>query len=244
MDGGYAMEEKVLIIIPAYNEEESILSTYSTILEYNKTHTRQLTTIVINDGSTDSTENILVKNKIPHIKLIHNLGIGGAVQTGYKYAYEHGYDIAIQFDGDGQHDIHFVDDLVDPIVKKRANMTIGSRFVEGSTSEFKSTKARQMGIRMISGFIKIFTNVKLYDVTSGFRAIDRTLIQEFSMNYPTEYPEPISTTNVLKHGKKVIEVPVKMNERQGGVSSIHSWKNVYYMINVLMSIINIGIWRD
>ena len=176
--------------------------------------------------------------------MIHNLGIGGAVQTGYKYAYENDFDIAIQFDGDGQHDITFVDALVAPIENGNANMTIGSRFVEGSTSEFKSTKARQMGIRMISGFIKFFTKVKLYDVTSGFRAIDKSLIKEFSMNYPTEYPEPISTTRVLKHGKKVAEVPVKMNERQGGTSSIHSWKNAYYMINVLMSIINIGIWRD
>ena len=235
---------KILLVIPAYNEEENILKTYESIIDYNKKNKTNYDVIVINDGSKDNTEKVLCENNIPHVKLIQNLGIGGAVQTGYKYAYEHGYDIAIQFDGDGQHDIHFVDDLVDPIVNKRANMTIGSRFVEGSTSEFKSTKARQMGIRMISGFIKIFTNVKLYDVTSGFRAIDRTLIQEFSMNYPTEYPEPISTTNVLKHGKKVIEVPVKMNERQGGVSSIHSWKNVYYMINVLMSIINIGIWRD
>lgn len=244
MDGGYTMEEKVLIIIPAYNEEESILNTYKTILEYNQIHTRQLSTIVINDGSKDKTEQILTENKIPHIQLIHNLGIGGAVQTGYKYAYENGFDIAIQFDGDGQHDITFVDALVAPIENGNANMTIGSRFVEGSTSEFKSTKARQMGIRMISGFIKFFTKVKLYDVTSGFRAIDKSLIKEFSMNYPTEYPEPISTTRVLKHGMKVAEVPVKMNERQVGTSSIHSWKNAYYMINVLMSIINIGIWRD
>ena len=197
------MEEKVLIIIPAYNEEESILNTYKTILEYNQTHTRQLSTIVINDGSKDKTEQILIENKIPHIQLIHNLGIGGAVQTGYKYAYENDYDIT------------FVDALVAPIENGNANMTIGSRFVEGSTSEFKSTKARQIGIRMISGFIKFFTKVKLYDVTSGFRAIDKSLIKEFSMNYPTEYPEPISTTRVLKHGKKVAEVPVKMNERQG-----------------------------
>lgn len=238
------MEERILIIIPAFNEEESILNTYNTILEYNKTHTRKLDTIVINDGSTDLTEQILLQHSIPHIQLIHNLGIGGAVQTGYKYAYENNYDIAVQFDGDGQHDISYVDALVQPILYEHVNMTIGSRFVQGSTSEFKSTKARQFGIRLISSFIKFFTHVKLYDVTSGFRAIDRSLIQAFSRDYPTEYPEPISTTNILKHGKCIKEVPVKMNERQGGISSIHSWKNAYYMINVLMSIINIGIWRD
>ena len=231
---------KKLIIIPAYNESSNIEKTVETI----KKEAPEFDYVIINDCSTDNTRQICENHHYNIVNLPINLGIGGAVQTGYRYGYEEGYDLAVQVDGDGQHDIHFVDDLVDPIVNKRANMTIGSRFVEGSTSEFKSTKARQMGIRMISGFIKFFTNVKLYDVTSGFRAIDRTLIQEFSINYPTEYPEPISTTNVLKHGKKVVEVPVKMNERQGGVSSIHSWKNVYYMINVLMSIINIGVWRD
>lgn len=244
MNGGYAMGERILIIIPAYNEEESILNTYKTILDYNKLHERQLDTIVINDGSTDQTENILTDNHIPHIQLICNSGIGGAVQTGYKYALKNNYDVAIQFDGDGQHDITFVDTLIAPILSKKANMTIGSRFVEGSTSEFKSTKARQMGIKLISSFIHFFTGRKLYDVTSGFRAIDKSLIKEFASSYPYEYPEPISTTKILKAGKIVDEVPVKMSERQGGVSSIHSWKNVYYMINVLMSIINIGIWRD
>ena len=234
------MKTKIILVIPAYNEEENILKTYSTIIEYNKKFHTSYDVIVVNDGSTDQTESILVKNNIPHVTLIHNLGIGGAVQTGYKYAYRHGYDIAIQYDGDGQHDVSYVKQLIEPIIKKEANMTIGSRFVKGSISTFKSTKARQIGIKIISAFIHFFTKKRLYDVTSGFRAIDKQLIGQFSMDYPLEYPEPISTTHILKEGKVIQEVPVAMNERLGGVSSIRNWKNIYYMINVLLSIIIIG----
>ena len=107
---------KILLIIPAYNEQDSILSTTKTIDEYNKNHSHPLDYIVINDGSKDNTEQILVENDIPHIKLVHNLGIGGAVQTGYKYAFENDYDIAIQFDGDGQHDVNYVEDICKPII--------------------------------------------------------------------------------------------------------------------------------
>ena len=238
------MMTKIILVIPAYNEQENILKTYSTIIEYNKRFHTSYDVIVINDGSTDQTEDILKANDIPHVTLIHNLGIGGAVQTGYKYAYKHGYDIAIQYDGDGQHDVSYVNQLIEPIIKQEANMTIGSRFVEGSVSTFKSTKARQIGIKIISAFIHFFTKTKLYDVTSGFRAIDKQLIGQFSMDYPLEYPEPISTTHILKEGKIIKEVPVAMNERVGGVSSIRNWKNIYYMINVLLSIMIIGSRRE
>ena len=120
---------KILIIIPAYNEEENILNTYNSIKEYNKKNKTNYDVIVINDGSKDNTEEILQKNKINHIRLIQNLGIGGAVQTGYKYAYENGYDIAIQFDGDGQHDVNYVKNIIEPIINKQSNMVIGSRFI-------------------------------------------------------------------------------------------------------------------
>ncbi len=236
-------KKKILLIIPAYNEQDSILSTIQMIESYNSSSLNTIDYVVINDGSSDHTEEILLKNKIPHIKLVHNLGIGGAVQTGYKYAFENGYDIAIQFDGDGQHNVNYVPNICQPIIDGEANMVIGSRFVEGSTSEFKSTAARQMGIKLISSFINFFTGKKLYDVTSGFRAIDQSLIEQFSLNYPLEYPEPISTTQILKEGKTISEVPVEMNERNGGVSSIRNWKNVYYMINVLLSIIVLGTGR-
>lgn len=230
-------KNRIILVIPAYNEEESILKTYKSVEKYNEKSKEKLDVIVINDGSKDNTKEILEKNNIPHINLICNLGIGGAVQTGYKYALENGYDIAIQFDGDGQHDVNYVKEIVNPIENKKANMVIGSRFIEKDKEGFKSSKARRFGINIISFFIKIKTKKKLYDVTSGFRAIDKNLMELFSHNYPVEYPEPISTVNALKNGYSVDEVPVVMKEREKGKSSISSWKNAYYMINVILSII-------
>jgi len=229
-------KERVLLIIPAYNEEDCILNTYNTILDYNKKNSSNYDVIVINDGSTDNTANILKKNNIPHINLVHNLGIGGAVQTGYKYAFDNDYDIAVQFDGDGQHDVRYVKNIISPIIANESNMVIGSRFIE-EKSKFKSTAMRRFGINTISFCIKLFTGKRIYDTTSGFRACDKEIIKRFSSFYPSEYPEPISTVEVLKLKYKISEVAVEMNERTTGVSSIHSWKNVYYMVNVLLSII-------
>ena len=226
---------KTLLIIPAYNEEECILDVYNSILEYNKKSKTNYDVIVVNDGSTDNTEQILIDNSIPHIKLIQNLGIGGAVQTGYKYAYNNGYDIAVQYDGDGQHDVSYVKDLIKPIIEDKYDMSIGSRFIKHDDDNFKSTFARRVGINIISFFIKIFARKKIYDPTSGFRASNKNLIEFFSNTYPTEYPEPVSEVAILEEGFKVKEVYVKMHERQGGKSSIHAWKNAYYMINVTIA---------
>ena len=228
---------KILIIIPAYNEEENILNTYNSIIDYNKKYKTNYDVVVINDGSKDNTEEILQKNKINHIKLIQNLGIGGAVQTGYKYAQNNGYDIAIQFDGDGQHDVNYIKNIVEPIANGNANMVIGSRFITEDASEFKSTALRRVGINLISFFIKLKTGKKIYDTTSGFRAADKKVIEQFIKYYPFEYPEPISTVNVLMDNLKVDEVPVQMKPRVAGVSSISKLKSVYYMINVILSII-------
>lgn len=236
-------DKKILLVIPAYNEEESILKVVNKIYDYNKENNTNYSVVVINDGSKDKTEEILCENKINHIKLINNLGIGGAVQTGYKYARENDYDVAVQFDGDGQHDIRYVRDIIKPIIDNDANMVIGSRFIDKSTSKFKSSKARQIGIKMISFFIKLVTSKKIYDTTSGFRAVDKELIKKFSNSYPVEYPEPVSTTEILKKGYKVEEVAVSMNERETGISSIRMWKNCYYMINVILYILVIGIRR-
>jgi len=234
---------KILLIIPAYNEEECILETYNKIIKYSKKSKNSYDVIVINDGSTDSTERILIDNKIPHITLIKNLGIGGAVQTGYKYAYENNYDIAVQFDGDGQHDISCVKKLVKPIIDGKYEFVIGSRFIKKDKKNFNSTFSRRIGISIISFIIKILTKEKIYDPTSGFRACNKKIIKEFSNNYPFEYPEPVSEVFLLKKGYKVNEVSVKMHERQGGRSSIHAWKNVYYMINVTIAMIMEGMKR-
>lgn len=229
---------RILLIVPAYNEEANILSVYQKIREHG-----EYDMIVINDGSKDSTPKILDENRIPHIDLVHNLGIGGAVQTGFKYARDNGYDIAIQFDGDGQHDVNYVKDIVQPILDGEADFVIGSRFVETLEGNFQTSAARRAGIRMISGAIKTVTGVRVKDTTSGFRAANESIIREFAERYPVEYPEPVSTTEVLKKKYRLKEVPVMMHERTGGVSSIKAWKNAYYMVNVLLSIFVVGTRR-
>ena len=232
---------KVLLIIPSYNEEGNVLSNYNKILNYNKRIKFKYDAIVINDGSKDRTEEICRENNIPYISLVQNLGIGGAVQTGYKYALDNEYDIAVQFDGDGQHDISYVKKIIDPIINNEADMIIGSRFIDKSSSVFKSSFARRIGIRLISFFIKLTTGKKVYDTTSGFRAVNKKIIKEFANDYPVEYPEPITTVEIIKKGYRVKEVPVSMNERENGTSSIKTWKNIYYMLNVIISIIITGI---
>lgn len=229
--------KKILIIIPAYNEEKSILNTYKEIVNYNKKYKTNYECIVINDGSKDNTETILVDNNIPHLRLPNNLGIGGAVQAGYKYAFENNYDIAIQFDGDGQHDVNYIKDIVKPIDNNKANLVIGSRFIKEEFGDFKSTKMRRVGINLISKIIKIKTKKKIYDTTSGFRAADKNVIKLFKDDYPTEYPEPISSVNVLLNNYTIDEVPVEMKPRVAGKSSISKLKSIYYMINVLLSIL-------
>lgn len=228
---------KVLLIIPAYNEEKNILTVYKNICDYNKKAKTKLDVVFINDGSVDATEKILCENKINHIKLIQNLGIGGAVQTGYKYALYNDYDIAIQFDGDGQHNVNYVEALIKPILEENVDMTIGSRFIDSSSSEFKSSFLRRVGIKLISSCIHFKTRVRIYDTTSGFRASNKNAIAMFAIHYPLEYPEPISSVDVILSGMKIKEVPVSMNERLAGKSSINSWKNVYYMVNVVLSIL-------
>ena len=231
------MKERVLFIIPAYNEENAIVKTVENIRSYNP----DWDVIVINDGSTDQTENLCKKNKIPVISLIMNLGIGGAVQTGYKYAMEQDYDIAIQFDGDGQHNIAYVDELIAPILKYEQDFVIGSRFISGDRKGFISSPLRRLGIRIISITIRLFTGKKIYDPTSGFRAANKAVIHYFANEYPIEFPEPESVTLLFKQKYRVKEMPVIMYERQGGKSSIHTWKSAYYMINVLFSLIIVSL---
>ena len=150
---------KVLIIIPCYNEEENIVKTITTLKKHKYDY------VVINDGSTDNSLEVLKKNKFNYINLPNNLGIGGAVQTGYKYALENNYDIAIQYDGDGQHDANYIKKLIEPIEKGEANLVIGSRFV-AEESEFKSTAIRRMGIKLLSFLFKKISGKEVKDMTS------------------------------------------------------------------------------
>lgn len=226
--------KKVLIIIPAYNEEKSLVKVVDSIKNIDSKK-YSIDYVIINDGSTDNTKNVCIENNLNFIDLPCNLGIGGAVQTGYKYACYKNYDVAIQFDGDGQHDASYIEKLVS-YIEKDNNLVIGSRFVE-EESEFKSTRIRRIGITFLSSLIRICTGKKVYDVTSGFRAADKKIIKIFASNYPTDYPEPDSLVQIIKKGYKVAEVSVKMNERKEGRSSISGFKSIYYMIKVSFAII-------
>ena len=226
---------RVLMIIPAYNEENSIVSTVQSLSKANlKGDT--LDYVIINDGSKDNTKKVCEENKLNFVNLPVNLGIGGAVQTGYKYALEHDYDVAIQFDGDGQHDAAYIKNLVNEI-KNGADIAIGSRYV-AELSEFKSTFIRRIGIKFLSFLIKICTGKRIYDPTSGFRASNKEIIKMFASEYPTDYPEPDTIVTVIKKGYNVSEIPVKMKERTSGKSSLSSpIKAMFYMIKVSVAII-------
>ncbi len=229
---------KVLIIIPAYNEELNILKTVEKIVNIKSNDA--IDYIIINDGSTDKTQEICQKEKLNAITLISNLGIGGAVQTGYKYAYYNDYDIAIQFDGDGQHDEKYINTLIEEI-KRGNDFVIGSRFI-GNLSEFKSSTARKVGIKLLSILIKVFGKIKITDPTSGFRAANKKVIKLFAENYPTEYPEPETIIYLKNKEMKIKEIPVEMHERQHGKSSIKPLNSAYYMFSVSIAIFINGLF--
>lgn len=228
---------KILIIVPCFNEEQSLKAVYDSICAYNASHKQKYDFLFVNDGSTDETEKILRLYNINHVSLVQNLGIGGGVQTGYKYALCNNYDIAVQMDGDGQHDVNYVEKIIKPIIDGTADMVIGSRFLTRASASYRSSFFRRIGIRFISWTIWAKTGQRICDTTSGFRAVNRMLIEEFAFCYPTEYPEPISSAYALLNRYVIKEVSVDMHERIGGVSSIRSWNSVYYMINVVLSIL-------
>lgn len=224
-------DTRPLLIIPAYNEQENI----EKVIEELIGKYPQYDYIIVNDGSTDLTEEICVKNGYNLLNLPINLGIGGAVQAGYKYAKKYDYEIAIQIDGDGQHDIRYVESVIEPILDGNADIVIGSRFLR--KEGFQSSVARRVGIRILSGLILLCTGVRVYDVTSGFRAVNKKFIDIYAEDYPSDYPEPEALITAVLSGGSVKEIPVVMKERLGGASSIRSGKTIYYMIKVTLAIL-------
>lgn len=220
-----------IIIIPVYNEEENIEKTVKSIQK----DALGFDYIIINDCSTDHTRKVCEKNGFNVINLPINLGIGGAVQTGYRYAYEQGYDVAVQVDGDGQHDPKFLEEMAEYLQQNDVDMVIGSRFIE--KKGFQSSTARRIGISFFSILIKILTGKKITDPTSGLRMIGRSVMDIFSKDYPRDYPEPESVVAILRRNMKVKEIPVIMHERRGGVSSISLKNSVYYMVKVTFAIL-------
>ena len=232
---------KVLIIIPAYNEQLNIEKTVNDIISYTQKSKYQIDYIIIDDGSKDKTLDICRQKHFNVVSLIHNLGIGGGMQTGYKYALKKGYDIAIQFDGDGQHDVKYIDLLINNI-ENGNDFVIGSRFIK-KLSKFRSTGMRRFGSKILSFLIKICTGEKIYDPTSGFRACNKEIITLFADHYPLEYPEPESTVELIRRKFKIKEVPVEMHKRKFGRSSISPLKSIYYMFSVSLSIITTSIMK-
>lgn len=232
---------RVLLILPAYNEESTIESTVRKIEEFAPIPGVELDYIVINDGSTDSTAQLCREKNIKCLSLVQNLGIGGAVQSGYLYAKENCYDVAVQFDGDGQHDINSLPQLLAPIQNDTADFVVGSRFLldenGNSASGFQSTALRRLGIRYLSAVIRLVTGKRIKDVTSGYRAANRKALCFLAENYPVDYPEPEALVHLFKQKLRVCEQPVNMLERTGGKSSIHSFKSLYYMIKVTLAVL-------
>lgn len=227
------MELKVLVIIPAYNEESNIKKVVNDI----QTNAVDVDYVVVNDGSKDDTLDILKKNHYNYIDSICNLGLFGAVQTGFRYSLENDYDCAIQFDGDGQHLAKYIPLLMDEISKGN-DIVIGSRFV----NEKKPISARMLGSRMISTSIKIVTGKSIKDPTSGFRAYNKSCIKEYAlgMNNP---PEPDTLVYMLKKGKKIKEVQVQMKDRESGESYLNLTNTIKYMSRMLISIFLIQPFR-
>lgn len=222
---------KKLVIIPAYNEEGSILTTVQDVLD----HAPGFDYVVVNDCSRDKTRQICREHHLNLLDLPINLGIGGAIQTGYRYALEHGYDMAVQFDGDGQHDARYLQALADKLEAEGLDMVIGSRFIENQG--FQSSGIRRLGIQFFKFLIKLLFGATITDATSGMRLCNRRVLEQFSADYPQDYPEPETVARLLRRGFQVQEVPVVMRERQTGESSINPAKSIYYMIKVSTAIL-------
>lgn len=224
------MDNENLIIIPAYNEAGNIQKTIENI-----SRAESFDYIIVNDCSTDDTLEICRNNNYNYINLPINLGIGGAVQTGYRYAFFHGYRTATQFDGDGQHDAKYLDKMLEEMQESDSDMVIGSRFIE--KEGFQSSRIRRLGIKHFSNLIKLLTGARITDPTSGMRIVNRKAMKEFAYSYPKDYPEPESTVALLSKGYRVSEIPVIMREREGGKSSINISAGIYYMIKVSIAIV-------
>lgn len=222
---------KTLIIIPAYNEAENIAA----VIKQLENSSAKIDYVIINDCSRDDTSVICKQNEFSVVSLPINLGIGGGVQTGYLYALEHGYDIAVQMDGDGQHDPAYLNDLIEPIIHNKADIVIGSRFL--TNEGFQSSEIRRVGIKFLSEILYLCTGIRVKDVTSGYRAVNRKFIEVYAKEYAQDYPEPEAIVVAAMHDARIREVPVIMHERSRGTSSITFWKSAYYMLKVSLAVV-------
>jgi glycosyltransferase involved in cell wall biosynthesis len=226
-----------LAIVPAFNEAACV----GAVVDEIRAADPGFDVLVVDDGSTDGTADVARAHGAVAVSLPFNLGIGGAVQTGYRYACAHGYELAVQVDGDGQHDPRDLAALITPVLAGEADLVVGSRFAAAG-STYRAPFARRVGIRLFAKTISRITGQTVTDTTSGFRAANRRAIELFADDYPHDYPEVEATVMVVRERLRLVEVPVTMRERAAGRSSITAARSVYYMAKVLVALF-VGLFR-
>jgi glycosyltransferase involved in cell wall biosynthesis len=231
-------ELRRVAIVPAYNEAANI----GRVVDELRAYDPALDVVVVDDGSGDETAATARAHGARVLRLPFNLGIGGSVQTGFRYAYEHGYDVAVRVDGDGQHDPSQLGAVLAPVLAGDADIAVGSRFAGAAGDGYRSSRSRRVGIRLLAWIVSRIVGRRVTDTTSGFQALNRTAITLFARDYPHDYPEVEATVMMFRHRLRAIEVPVSMRERGGGRSSITALRSIYYMTKVLLAIF-VGLFR-
>ena len=225
-------KRRVIAVVTAFNEEKAIGALVGEIRAFDPS----FDVVVVNDGSTDATATVAAEHGAIVVTLPFNLGIGGAVQTGFKYALEHHYELAVRLDGDGQHDPAELPKLLAPVERGEADIVTGSRFADGARA-YRPPFARRIGISWFALLVSLLTRQRVTDTTSGFQALNRKGIALFAGDYPNDYPEVEATVLVFKHRLRLAEVPVQMREREHGESSITFLRSVYYMLKVTLALL-------
>jgi glycosyltransferase involved in cell wall biosynthesis len=235
LEAPYVVEQRLralrrVAIVPAFNEQESV----ARVIDELRAFDPDLEVVVVDDGSTDRTAESARSRGAHVVRLPFNLGIGGAVQTGFRYAWEHGFDVAVRVDGDGQHDPRELGAVLEPVLAGEVDVAVGSRFI--GAEGYRSSRSRRIGIRLLAWCVSALTRQRITDPTSGFQAANRLGIRLFAADYPHDYPEAEATVMVFKHRLRLKEVPVAMRARETGRSSITALHSVYYMVKVLLAI--------
>jgi hypothetical protein len=230
-------ELRRVAIVPALDEELTIPGVIDELRAFDP----GMDVVVVDDGSVDRTAAVAAAKGARVLRLPFNLGIGGAVQTGFRFAFENGYDIAVRVDGDGQHDPSELARVIEPVLRGTADIAVGSRFA-GDANGYRSSRTRRIGIRILATVVSRIVGQRVTDTTSGFQALNRQGIALFARDYPHDYPEVEATVMVFRHRLRLVEVPVSMRERGGGRSSITTLRSIYYMVKVLLAIF-VGLFR-
>jgi len=225
-----------IAIVPGFDEEASIGIVIEEIRAFDPT----FDVLVVDDGSRDATAAVAEAHGALVVRLPFNLGIGGAVQTGFRYAAQHGYDLAARMDGDGQHDPQELALILPPVLSGEADICVGSRFA--GADGYRSSRSRRIGIRILARTVSLLTGQRLTDTTSGFQVLNRRAIELFAADYPHDYPEVEAAVMCHKHRVRLVEAPVLMRERVAGQSSITTLRSVYYMAKVMLAIL-VGMFR-